>query len=204
MKEAILVDVDGLYKEPVLVDDSESGVSEIYETPEPTEAVPEPEPVVTGYRIAVQVPEGLYLPKWDSLAVAWVEGKVFDPAQVLADAKASKLAELDTLCNQTILAGFDYTISGISYHFYLPITAQSNFIGADSQFKAGKITSVRWTVLNNSTGTFERIDLDWATFGPIADMGYNLVDANIRKLRDTLEPQISAAATLDEVHAIVW
>jgi len=72
MKEAIKVDLNGLYVEPVLVPLSQTGVMEVQELP--TEAVEEQEESVTGYIIAEKVPEGLYKPRWDFSNSVWVEG----------------------------------------------------------------------------------------------------------------------------------
>lgn len=146
---------------------------------------------------------GLYLPLWNG--TEWIEGK--DQTELLQQAKDSKIAELDNACNQTIENGFDHDINGVSYHFFLPITAQSNFQGARAQFKDGKITVARWTVLNNVTGEFERIDLDWLTFEPIADKVFDIVDSNIKKLRDDLELRVNAAynnGDLEGIKSITW
>lgn len=77
MKEAVIVGLDGFYKEPVIVGDEESGVFEVLETQESLdfEGNFTYTDVLIGHRISVPVPEGLYLPKWDSLAEAWIEGK---------------------------------------------------------------------------------------------------------------------------------
>ncbi|MGG1598021.1 hypothetical protein [Paenibacillus naphthalenovorans] len=72
MKEAIIVDVNGLFVETTLVNDELTGVSEIIEkTIEDSE---ETEKVILGYQVAVQVPEGLHLPKWDFENEKWIEG----------------------------------------------------------------------------------------------------------------------------------
>lgn len=132
-----------------------------------------------------------------------------NPALELAAVQQSKITDLEAKCNESILNGFDYTINSISYHFFLPITAQANFTGTQAQFKDAKITSVRWTVLNNTTGKFERIDIDAATFDILANQVFSYVDTNIRKLRDTLEPQVyaitpTAPDAIAQVQAIVW
>lgn len=79
MKEAIIVDLDGLYVEPELVPLTEQGVTEIYETPEPPEPeegqepeeIVEIEPILVAYRVAIPVPQGLYKPRFD--LEAWRE-----------------------------------------------------------------------------------------------------------------------------------
>ncbi|MFC4302993.1 hypothetical protein [Cohnella boryungensis] len=73
MKEAIQVDLDGFYIEPVIVPFSQTGVSEILEM-SPAEVGEEPVNIVTGYIIAEKVPEGLYTPRWDFTNSEWGEG----------------------------------------------------------------------------------------------------------------------------------
>ncbi|RKN85858.1 hypothetical protein [Paenibacillus ginsengarvi] len=71
MKEAIMIDLDGFYLEPVLVSIGAYGITPIYEKPEPPESeeadeAPElPEPILIGYRVAVPVPSGLFKPRYD-------------------------------------------------------------------------------------------------------------------------------------------
>lgn len=67
-KEAIIVNIDGFFKEPVIVPSETTGVMPIYEYPEATEENPEPEQVLVGYQIAIPVQQGLYKPKFDFAA----------------------------------------------------------------------------------------------------------------------------------------
>lgn len=71
MKEAILVDVNGVHQGVELVSLSIDGVMPIYAAPEPPQEgveTPEqvetpdepPEPVLTGYRVAIPIPQGMY------------------------------------------------------------------------------------------------------------------------------------------------
>ena len=69
MKEAIKVNLNGLYIEPVIVPLSQTGVTEIREiTPSETEET------LTGYLVAEKVPEGLFTPRWDFSNSMWIEG----------------------------------------------------------------------------------------------------------------------------------
>ncbi|MFD3271531.1 hypothetical protein ACE3MS_15535 [Paenibacillus dendritiformis] len=80
MKEAIITDLSGRYNEPTLVADSVTGVFDRREPVEPDEpgTLPQPEPgprddeqpdepetVLVGYTVAVQMPDGLYQPTFD-------------------------------------------------------------------------------------------------------------------------------------------
>ncbi|WCR27030.1 XkdW family protein [Paenibacillus thiaminolyticus] len=75
MKTAIITDLYGRFIEPTLVADSVTGVFDRREPVEPKDVQPkalkkgdqraEPEPVLVGYTVAVQMPDGLYQPIFD-------------------------------------------------------------------------------------------------------------------------------------------
>lgn len=73
MKEAIITDVLGVFQETSLVAEDVTGVFPIYGSPEEDNEEEVPEPVITGYQIAVSMPPGLFMPKWDFEAEAWME-----------------------------------------------------------------------------------------------------------------------------------
>ncbi|WP_372632982.1 hypothetical protein [Cohnella sp.] len=73
MKEAIKVDLEGYYVEPVIVPLSQMGITEIRELL-PAEVEEEPKEIITGYIIAEKVPEGLFIPRWDFSNSEWIEG----------------------------------------------------------------------------------------------------------------------------------
>jgi len=122
----------------------------------------------------------------------------------LQQVKDAKMAQLDYLCSQEIMQGFDYTIDSTSYRFSLSIKAQQNFTGTQNRFDKGKITQIEWTVLNNSNGNIERITLDQATFESITDVVFDTIDTNVQRLRNTLQPQVESATTVEEVESVEW
>lgn len=126
--------------------------------------------------------------------------KLMTPIEEL---RKAKMAALDEMCSLTIINGFDHDINGVSYHFSCSLPAQANFTGAEGRFARGKITEVEWTVVNNVTGKEERIVLDQLTFEPIADKVFDLVDTSVKKLRNTLQPQVEVAS-VDNIDSIVW
>ncbi|TVX92234.1 hypothetical protein [Paenibacillus agilis] len=68
MKEAFITDLQGKYIEPTLVMDTVAGVFDIVEqvtVPEGTTPPAEPQTVVTGYTVALPMPDGLYEPIFD-------------------------------------------------------------------------------------------------------------------------------------------
>lgn len=141
----------------------------------------------------------------EQLLTADEKYKLIDKSSIsLDDLKVAKMNQLDELCNKSIVKGFDFTINGVSYRFSCSITAQANFQGTDTLFKDGLITEVEWTVIDNSTGVTSRITLDKNTFDQIRLEVFNHINANISKLRNTLQPQVESATTNSEVNSIVW
>ncbi|MCG7410136.1 hypothetical protein MH117_22230 [Paenibacillus sp. ACRRX] len=70
MKEAIKVNIDGFYVEPTLVTDSVTGVFPVMGS----EAASSEQQMLTGHIVAVEVPAGLYKPRWDFKLAVWMEG----------------------------------------------------------------------------------------------------------------------------------
>ncbi|WP_028547048.1 hypothetical protein [Paenibacillus taiwanensis] len=70
MKEAIQINLDGFYVEPTLVADSVTGVFPIMGS----EVESAEQQVLIGHTVAVEVPPGLYKPRWDFELAKWVEG----------------------------------------------------------------------------------------------------------------------------------
>ena len=65
MKEAYKVNLDGFIVDVELVHDSASGISPIYEKPEPTDENEQPEEVLVGYRVYEKCPDGFFKPRFD-------------------------------------------------------------------------------------------------------------------------------------------
>jgi hypothetical protein len=118
--------------------------------------------------------------------------------------KKLKLAQLQELCTKTITEGFDFTVNSISYRFSCSLEAQANFQGADTLFKDSLITQAEWTVLNNSNGKIERILLNKTTFDSIKLQVFTHINSNISRLRNTLQPQVEAALTNQDIDKVVW
>lgn len=67
-KEAVIVGVDGRYKDVEIVPDEQTGVTPIYGGEAESSEGGELAQIITGYIVAVEVPEGLYQPRWDFAA----------------------------------------------------------------------------------------------------------------------------------------
>lgn len=100
MKEAIIIDLNGFYVEPTLVANSVTGVFPIEEYVVP-EGGDEPTKVTTGYTVAIDVPGGLYKPKFDLDAETWGEGLSRDEIDELTKFEpvvtdSQRIAELES------------------------------------------------------------------------------------------------------------
>lgn len=88
MKEAIIVDAFGNFKDTTIVPFEQFGVMPIYaqvEQPGACEDAEDQKPEITGYIVAEKVPAGLYMPRWDFANSEWAEGLTAE--------------EIDALCN---------------------------------------------------------------------------------------------------------
>lgn len=127
---------------------------------------------------------------------------VKDESYLLDLAKKRKDQELNEACNQAILAGFDHTINGVTYHFSFDIEAQLNFQGAERVLSSGLATSINWTVMRD--GVYERIPITKELMDELTLKILEHKDGNISKYRDILLPRVYAATTIEEVNSITW
>jgi hypothetical protein len=146
--------------------------------------------------VTVPCPDGFYKPKWDGSA--WVEGKSSD--DILNEAKAAKIAELNQMCNQTILAGFTSSALGQEYHYPFDGEAQANLTGALALLNADPtLTTVEFKVLE----TGKLVDHTRDQFLQVCKDAFAFKNSMIKKYHD-LKDQVEAATTIEEVNAIVW
>lgn len=158
-----------------------------------------------GLREYLELVSSMQVKQNEQLLTADEKYKLIDKSSIsLDDLKVAKMNQLEELCNKSIVDGFDFTINSVSYRFSCSITAQANFQGTDTLFKDGLITEVEWTVTNNSTGVTSRVTLDKSTFDQIRLEVFNHINANISKLRNTLQPQVESATDNSSVDSIVW
>ncbi|MBD8500753.1 hypothetical protein [Paenibacillus arenosi] len=109
MKEAIKVNLDGFYIEPTLVADSVTGVFPITETAQTgssstgTSSTDKPsEPVTVGYMVAVEVPTGLYKPRWSFDLEEWVEGLTQQEIDALHQQQQEPVSSTEMLGRQLV------------------------------------------------------------------------------------------------------
>lgn len=122
----------------------------------------------------------------------------------LSELQKAKLDQLDELCSQSIIKGFNHTIGTTEYLFSCSLSAQSNFQGTNTLFKDGLITETEWTVVNISLGNVERILLSQVIFDEIKLKVYQHINDNISRFRNTLQPLVESATTNEEVDSIIW
>ncbi|WP_394137422.1 hypothetical protein [Cytobacillus oceanisediminis] len=122
----------------------------------------------------------------------------------LEELKVAKMEQLDEMCNLSIINGFEHVINGVNYLFSCSVTAKANFQGSDTLFKDGLITEAEWTVINVETGKVERILINQTQFNELKLKVFQHINNNISKFRNTLQPQVEAAISNEEVDAVVW
>lgn len=179
MKKVMRIDTNGMFVEDVIIGDNDLT---------PTDC------------IDIEVPEGFYHPKWDSTNKIWVEGQTPN----LPDVQTAKMSELNQACGQAILGRFTSTVNGVAYQFSNDAEAQSNFKDALWALENNKATTLKWTAYD-ANGNIVRIDLDLAMLGNINADRLTHQQANVSKLRDTLQPKVYATdATINSIRGITW
>ncbi|MBB6674501.1 hypothetical protein [Cohnella nanjingensis] len=117
MKEAIIINNEGIYVGPIIVSDDFFGASPVYEAQGLVEIDEKPEELqITGYTIAERVPEGLFLPKWDFVESRWVEGLSAEEIEAIRNAPQPEspqqqieklVSDLDDAMTQLVIARDD-------------------------------------------------------------------------------------------------
>ena len=118
-------------------------------------------------------------------------------------AKDSKFNELNNACNMTILGYFTALVNGIEYSFSNDSEAQDNFKDGLWALEGNHATTVKWTAYDVN-GDVIRLDLDLVNLNNVNMARLTHKNDQVAKLRDTLEPQLNLATTIDEVKAIMW
>lgn len=131
------------------------------------------------------------------------DNQELDYPYMLDNAKKLKMEELNLKCNETIVGRFLSTVDGVQYYFSCDDEAQKNFDKAKLSFMDATITDIKWTAYDLD-GNVCRLMLNDTKFKPVYVDHLMQINGNISKLRDTLEPQVYAALTIEEVNGIVW
>lgn len=126
-----------------------------------------------------------------------------DTNKTLDQVKADRLDYLNDMCNKAILSNFTSTVGGINYSFSNDEDAQKNFDKAGRAFDKGFITSLIWTAYD-SQGNDVRIALDNNSFETVYVDHLNHIQSNISNYRDSLQPRVQSATSIDEVNSVIW
>lgn len=133
------------------------------------------------------------------------------PAPTLEEAKAAKLAEIESRTSATILAGFDFTLNGESLHFSYERDDQQNF--ADSANVAmltqsgadGFPTTVTWNAYRNwsleTGGELVRLTLTAAQFLELYTAGALAHKAATMEVGWLRKAVVAAATSVEDVEA---
>jgi len=119
----------------------------------------------------------------------------------LVEVQASKISEINTLCDKAITGGFTSSALGAVHTYQSEQIDQLNLIGvviagADSMFKCGVVNADKTITWNYVMHT-------------IAQLKQVLVDGKEHKLAllqkaNTLKVQVAEATTVEEIEVIVW
>ncbi|MTJ93014.1 MAG: hypothetical protein F8N36_09150 [Desulfovibrio sp.] len=171
----------------------------------------------TGWKFGGSVTDGTQ-EAWQ--AVTW-EDKRVKPAWAdlcaahIATIASRVLAAIDSETSAAIIAGFDYVVDGVSYHFSYDAFDQQNF--ADTANVAllaqmggtGLPESVNWNAYKNwqnSKGELVRLTFTAATFltlytaGAVAHKAARMAEGGARKA--ALAEAVARGATAEELEAI--
>lgn len=114
-------------------------------------------------------------------------------------AKAKKIDELNTACNETILSTFSSSCLGESHTYSFSYDAQMNLSGILGAVNAG-IAPVTITWKTEDAGTFSHTV---AQFKQLFADGMVFKQTNIYRYR-SLKDQVNACATKADIDLIVW
>lgn len=132
------------------------------------------------------------------LQKAWEE--MNSPDRLLQQAKEVKIEELNSRCNETILAGFTSSALGVANKYDFDYEAQTNLNGQLNFINAGLIASnaiIKW----KASGVPQ--DHTVEQFKTVCVDGFAFKQDNVNKYW-TLKAQVQSATTKTEVDAVVW
>lgn len=129
------------------------------------------------------------------------------PEKTLEEAKSLKVSQIDSETSSSILAGFDYTINGTSYHFSYDSFDQQNFSDTANMCQLalagtpGLPTSVVWNSYLPD-GTLVQQTFDAQSFLALYTAGAMQHKAAQMTIGGQRKAQVWAAQTKEEIEAI--
>ena len=145
--------------------------------------------------------KSFYDPKWNFDLNQWEEGR--DSELLLAERKLQKKAELNKICQDSILKGFHYAFNDSIYHFSYDSEAQKNMSDRWNLFQNDMIDSIRITAYDENEKD-ARLVFDKLEFNALYLKSVQHKEHCISKYRDDLLPLVEQAMTIEQVEAITW
>lgn len=125
----------------------------------------------------------------------------------LEEVKSAKIAQIDAETSAAIIAGFDYEVNGMTYHFSYDIFDQQNFVDTASMCQLtlagtpGLPESVTWNSYTVPGGELVQQTFDATSFltlytaGAMAHKAARMAEGGARKA------QVEAAQSIEDVEA---
>jgi len=155
------------------------------------------------YYTTVPCPSGFIRPRFNFVTRTWGEGHQVDPAEVLAQAKAQKLAAIEEWREAQLIAGAPYTFNGVDD------VVQTRHQRDLSNIQARVLVAMQLVSAGVADAPLEfRAESDTSytlTALQIIDMGNSVAahQESIYKLSWQMKDSVHAATTIAEIDAII-
>jgi hypothetical protein len=134
----------------------------------------------------------------------YIDGSIIKIDELeLIKVKSKKKTELQNECDKTILGRFYAELDGVTYQFSCDNEAQKNFDKALKVFEKGWKTELLWTVYDMD-GNVLRLMVRADQYAPLYMAHLDHIQYNISKFRDTLQPLVEKAETVEEVENVTY
>ena len=136
-----------------------------------------------------------------------VEQPYVPPVPTLEELKAAKKARIDAETSAAILAGFDYAVDGVTYHFSYDAFDQQNFADTANvcimkqSGAQGLPDSVMWNAYTVPGGELERLTFDASGFLALYAGGAMKHKNEMMQWGGGRKAAVEAATTPEEVEA---
>ena len=136
-----------------------------------------------------------------------VEQPYAPPVPTLEELKAAKKARIDAETSAAILAGFDYAVDGVTYHFSYDAFDQQNFADTANvcimkqSGAQGLPDSVMWNAYTVPGGELERLTFDASGFLALYAGGAMRHKNGTMQRGGERKAAVEAATTAEEVEA---
>ena len=136
-----------------------------------------------------------------------VEQPYVPPVPTLEELKAAKKARIDAETSAAILAGFDYAVDGVTYHFSYALDDQQNFSDTANVClmkqagMPGLPDSVMWNAYTVPGGELERLTFDASGFLALYAGGAMRHKNGTMQRGGERKAAVEAATTAEEVEA---